>query len=477
MALEHGGAGLDGDVDQGVVELQAGGDGGVGAGALRQRHAHLPARRRAQDRAVDDLPVGDRRRVEPELLELAQGQRRQPVATALVAGEHRLVGDDDVAPGGGERHGGGDPGRPRPDDEHVRHQHRRPGYGPLHPSRSAAVECVVRGQAGTHVLGLDTTYSDWKCMVRRMTRLCEGRVAIVTGAGRGIGREHALSLARHGAKVVVNDLGGDMHGGGADTSPAQQVVDEIKAAGGEAVANGESVSDFEGAGRLIQTAIDTFGDLHVLVNNAGILRDRVIANMTEEEWDAVINVHLKGTFAPSRWAVAHWREQAKAGNPVSGRIINTTSVSGIYGNPGQSNYGAAKMGIAAFTNIVALEVARYGVTVNAVAPVALTRMTEGLGPAPETDEEREARAPHWIAPIVTWLASEEAAGVTGRVFEASGQFLAVAEGWTRGPSTDPLDDPTKLGDVVAKLLADARANSGMDGKPGSWPQTQLSPKQ
>ena len=249
------------------------------------------------------------------------------------------------------------------------------------------------------------------------------------------------------------------------------------AAGGEAVANGESVSDFEGAGRLIQTAIDTFGDLHVLVNNAGILRDRVIANMTEEEWDAVINVHLKGTFAPSRWAVAHWREQAKAGNPVSGRIINTTSVSGIYGNPGQSNYGAAKMGIAAFTNIVALEVARYGVTVNAVAPVALTRMTEGLGPAPETDEEREARAPHWIAPIVTWLASEEAAGVTGRVFEASGQFLAVAEGWQRGPSTDPVDDPTKLGDIVAKLLADARVNSGMDGKPGSWPQTQLAPKQ
>ena len=208
----------------------------------------------------------------------------------------------------------------------------------------------------------------------------------------------------------------------------------------------------------------------MLVNNAGILRDRVLANMTEEEWDAVVNVHLKGTFAPSRWAVAHWREQAKAGQPVSGRIINTTSVSGIYGNPGQSNYGAAKMGIAAFTNIVALEVARYGVTVNAVAPVALTRMTEGLGNAPETDEEREARAPHWIAPIVTWLASDEAAGVTGRVFEASGQFLAVAEGWVRGPSIDPIDDPTKLGAVVPELLATARVNSGMDGRPGTWPQ-------
>ena len=253
---------------------------------------------------------------------------------------------------------------------------------------------------------------------------------------------------------------------------AQQVVDEIVAAGGEAVANGDSVADWEGAQRLIRTAIDTFGDVHVLVNNAGILRDRVLANMTEEEWDAVINVHLKGTFAPSRWAVAHWREQAKAGQPVSGRIINTTSISGIYGNPGQCNYGAAKAGIAAFTNIVALEVGRYGVTVNAVAPVALTRMTEDLGPAPETDEQREARAPHWIAPIVTWLASEQSAGVTGRVFEASGQILAIAEGWVRGPTTDPIDDPTQLGDVVAKLLADARSNSGMDGRPGTWPQTQ-----
>jgi NAD(P)-dependent dehydrogenase (short-subunit alcohol dehydrogenase family) len=312
--------------------------------------------------------------------------------------------------------------------------------------------------------------------VGAMSKLCEGRIAIVTGAGRGIGREHALSLARHGAKVVVNDLGGDMHGGGADLSPAQQVVEEIVAAGGEAVANGDSVADWEGAQRLIQTAIDTFGDLHVVVNNAGILRDRVLANMTPEEWDAVINVHLRGTFATSRWAVTHWREQAKAGASVSGRIINTTSVSGIYGNPGQTNYGAAKAGIAAFTNIAALEVGRYGVTVNAVAPIALTRMTEGLGPAPETDADREARAPHWIAPIVTWLASEESAGVTGRVFEASGQFLAVAEGWERGPSTDPVDDPTKLGDVVAKLLADARPNSGIDGRPGTWPQNQGAPE-
>ena len=303
-----------------------------------------------------------------------------------------------------------------------------------------------------------------------MSRLCEGRVAIVTGAGRGIGREHALSLAAHGAKVVVNDLGGNIDGSGGDLSPAEQVVQEIKGMGGEAVANGDSVSSWEGSQRLINTAVETFGDLHVLVNNAGILRDRVLVNMTEEEWDAVINVHLKGTFAPSHWAAAYWREQSKAGKPVSGRIINTTSVSGIYGNPGQTNYGAAKAGIASFSIIAALELARYGVTVNAVGPVALTRMTEGLGPAPETDEEREARSPRWIAPIVTWLASDEAAGVTGRVFEASGQLLAVAEGWVRGPRHAPVDDPTQLGPIVTDLLAAARPNSGMNGEPGGPPQ-------
>jgi NAD(P)-dependent dehydrogenase (short-subunit alcohol dehydrogenase family) len=306
-----------------------------------------------------------------------------------------------------------------------------------------------------------------------MARLCEGRVAIVTGAGRGIGREHALSLAAHGAKVVVNDLGGNVDGSGGDLSPAQQVVNEIKGMGGEAIANGESVSSWEGAQRLINSAIEAFGDLHVVVNNAGILRDRVLANMTEEEWDAVINVHLKGTFAPSRWAAAYWREQSKAGKPVSGRIINTTSVSGIYGNPGQTNYGAAKAGIAAFTNIAALELHRYGVTVNAVGPVALTRMTEGLGPAPETDADREMRSPRWIAPIVTWLASEESKDVTGRVFEASGQVLAIAEGWVRGPRVKPIEDPTQIGPAVREMLAKARKNSGMDGEPGTWPQTTL----
>jgi NAD(P)-dependent dehydrogenase (short-subunit alcohol dehydrogenase family) len=183
-------------------------------------------------------------------------------------------------------------------------------------------------------------------------------------------------------------------------------------------------------------------------------------------------VHLKGTFGPARWAAAYWREQVKAGKEVSGRIINTTSVSGIYGNPGQTNYAAAKAGIAAFTIVASMELARYNVTVNAVAPVALTRMTEGLGPAPETDAEREMRSPRWIAPIVTWLASAESAGVTGRVFEASGQTLAIAEGWTRGPNHAPVEDPTLLGPIVAELLGQARGNAGMDGRPGSWPQNQ-----
>ena len=272
--------------------------------------------------------------------------------------------------------------------------------------------------------------------------------------------------------MVVNDLGAGVDGSGGDLSPAQQVVNEIEAMGGKAIANGDDISTWAGAERLIQTAVDTFGDLHGVVNNAGILRDRMMANMSEEEWDAVIKVHLKGTFAPSHFAAAYWRDRQKAGHPVDGRIINTSSVSGIYGNIGQTNYGAAKAGIAAFTVISALELARYGVTVNAVAPVALTRMTENLGPAPETDEEREQRSPKWIAPIVTWLASEESKDVTGRVFEASGQVLAVAEGWHRGPVHEPVADPTALGPIVEELLATARPNAGMDGRDGTWPQPQ-----
>jgi len=207
---------------------------------------------------------------------------------------------------------------------------------------------------------------------------CEDRVVIVTGAGRGIGREHALMLAAHGARVIVNDLGGSRDGTGADQGPAAEFVSEIRAAGGEAIANADDVSDFGAAKCMIEQAVDEFGRLDAVVNNAGILRDRMLVNMEEAEWDAVIQVHLKGTFAPSRHAAAYWRERSKAGQPVDARIINTSSVSGIYGNPGQTNYGAAKMGIAAFTIIAARELARYGVTVNAVAPGALTRMTEDL---------------------------------------------------------------------------------------------------
>ncbi len=306
-----------------------------------------------------------------------------------------------------------------------------------------------------------------------MSRLCEGRVVVVTGSGRGIGRDHALSLARHGALVVVNDLGAGVDGSGDDKSPAQQVVHEIEALGGRAVANGDDISTWAGAERLINTAVETFGDLHAVVNNAGILRDRMLTNMTEEEWDSVIRVHLKGTFAPTHFAAAYWRDRSKAGHPTDGRIINTSSVSGIYGNIGQTNYGAAKAGIAALTIIASLELARYGVTVNAVAPVALTRMTENLGPAPETEEEREQRSPKWIAPIVTWLVSEESKNVTGKVFEASGNVLAIAEGWHRGPTHAPVADPTTLGPVVEELLSKARLNAGMDGVEGSWPQPKV----
>jgi len=296
-----------------------------------------------------------------------------------------------------------------------------------------------------------------------MTSLCSGRVAIVTGAGRGIGREHALLLAKHGAKVVVNDLGGNTDGTGADETPAQEVVRTIKDAGGEAVVNTDNVADFMGAKRMIDQAIDTFGQLDVLVNNAGILRDRVLANMMEEEWDAVINVHLKGTFAPSRHAAAYWRNRSKEiDGPVHGRIINTSSVSGIYGNTGQTNYGAAKAGIAAFTVIAARELKRYGVTVNAVAPVAVTRMTSGL--RERTPEQIEAGNPRRVSPAIVWISSLESANFTGRIVEAGGGLLALSEGWHRGPNADPIEDPSKLGPTMLDLQARARKNAGMNGK-------------
>jgi NAD(P)-dependent dehydrogenase (short-subunit alcohol dehydrogenase family) len=303
-------------------------------------------------------------------------------------------------------------------------------------------------------------------------RLCEGRVVIVTGSGRGIGRGHALEFARQGAKVVVNDFGGAIDGTGASTGPAVEVVDEIKAMGGEAVANGEDVSDYDGAKRLVGAAIESFGRLDVLVNNAGILRDRMIVNMSPEEWDAVIRVHLRGMYAPLHHAAQHWRDRSKAGEDVQGRVISTSSPSGLYGNVGQTNYGAAKAGIAAVTLIAAMELARYGVTVNAIAPIALTRMTENLNP----EREREAaekiaaggfddRAPDNIAPLVVWLGSTESAGITGRVFNVRGGHIGVAEGWVEGPVViqDKRWDPNDLGAVIPELVKAAATNANMMG--------------
>jgi NAD(P)-dependent dehydrogenase (short-subunit alcohol dehydrogenase family) len=294
--------------------------------------------------------------------------------------------------------------------------------------------------------------------------MCAGRVAIVTGAGRGIGREYALMLADQGAKVVVNDFGGARDGTGGDVGPAQEVVDEITAAGKEAVAHIGDVSSLADAQAMVQLELDTFGGLDVLVNNAGILRDRMLFSMAEEEWDAVIKVHLKGTWASSRVAAEHWRNRAKAGETNDARIINTTSVSGIYGNAGQTNYGAAKAGIAAFTQIAAEELGRYGVTVNAIAPAALTRMTEGLGMGNAPEEIKEQMSPAHIAPIVCWLASPQAAHVTGRVFDVSGRMLSVSESWHRGPTLEnPPDDVEALGPKVSELVAQARPNANMQG--------------
>jgi NAD(P)-dependent dehydrogenase (short-subunit alcohol dehydrogenase family) len=258
----------------------------------------------------------------------------------------------------------------------------------------------------------------------------DGKVAIVTGAARGIGREHALALARAGAKVVVNDLGGSLHGEGSDTAPAQQVVAEIEQLGGEAIANGENVADFAGAKRMVDHAVERFDRLDILVNNAGIIRDRMIVNMEEAEWDAVIAVHLKGHFAPSRHAAAYWREQSKAGETVRGRIINTTSPSGVFGNVGQANYGSAKAGIAAFTVILAQELARYGVTVNAIAPNARTRMTEAaFGEMPVPEEGFDAMDPANMASTVVALCADEAQDITGQVFYVFGGTVNRLRGW------------------------------------------------
>jgi NAD(P)-dependent dehydrogenase (short-subunit alcohol dehydrogenase family) len=269
----------------------------------------------------------------------------------------------------------------------------------------------------------------------------DGRVAIITGAGRGIGREHALLFAHEGAKVVVNDLGGAMDGTGDDRTAAEQVVDEIKAMGGEAVANGDNVADWDGGKRMIDSAVEAFGDLHVLVNNAGILRDRVLVNMSEEEWDSVIHVHLKGHFVPARHAAAYWREQAKAGKDVKASMIHTSSTSGLLGNPGQANYGAAKAGIASFSAIAAMELQRYGVRSNVIAPAARTRLTEatpGLGDvvkAPDDPGKFDVWDPGNVSPLVAYLATENCP-LSGKAFFVQGGRVSLFQGWTMTDSID-----------------------------------------
>jgi NAD(P)-dependent dehydrogenase (short-subunit alcohol dehydrogenase family) len=291
----------------------------------------------------------------------------------------------------------------------------------------------------------------------------EGRVAIITGAGRGLGREHALAFAAEGAKVVVNDLGGDIHGEGADRAPAQQVVDEIEAMGGEAVANTDSAADFEGAKRLVELAIETFGDLHVLVNNAGILRDRVLVNMTEAEWDAVIAVHLKGHFCPTHHAAAYWREQSKAGKEVNAAIVSTSSGAGLLGNPGQTNYSAAKAGIASFGLVAAMELGRYGVRSNVIAPLARTRLTlatPGLDEAvkaPEDEGAFDVWGPANISPLVAYLSMVDCP-FTGGVFHVGGRHIGLFTGWTLGEVLDS-DGRFTIDDLCA------RAPKLLEGRP------------
>jgi NAD(P)-dependent dehydrogenase (short-subunit alcohol dehydrogenase family) len=292
-----------------------------------------------------------------------------------------------------------------------------------------------------------------------------GKVAIVTGAGRGIGREHALALARAGAKIVVNDLGASLAGEGASAGPAHDVVREIEALGVQAISNGENVADFAGAGRMVQAAIDRFGRLDILVNNAGILRDRMLVNMEEHEWDAVLEVHLKGHFAPTHHAAAHWRERSKAGEDVRARVINTSSPSGVFGNIGQANYGAAKAGIVGFTLIAAQELRRYGVTVNALAPNARTRMTEAaFGEMPPPDDGFDPADPGNNSPIVVALCADEAQDITGQVFFVYGGAVNMLRGWEAGElfsAGDSRWDPDALLEELRGRLPDGAAPAGM----------------
>src|SRR6266511_939655 len=291
-----------------------------------------------------------------------------------------------------------------------------------------------------------------------------GKVAIVTGAGRGIGREHALALAEAGAKIVVNDLGASLAGEGADEGPAHDVVREIEALGGEAVANGENVADFAGAQRLIEQAVDRFGRLDVLVNNAGILRDRMLVNMDEHEWDAVVEVHLKGHFAPTRHAAAYWRERVKTGEVLHARVINTASPSGVFGNVGQANYGAAKAGIVGFTLIAAQELGRYGVTVNAIAPNARTRMTEAaFGEIARPDDGFDPADPANNSPIVVALCADEAQGITGQVFFVYGGMVNMLRGWEAGElfANETRWEPAALLRELQQRLPEGAAPPGM----------------
>ncbi len=259
----------------------------------------------------------------------------------------------------------------------------------------------------------------------------DGRVVIVTGAGRGLGRCHALELARHGATVVINDLGVSVRGDKEDTdrSPADDVVDEIVAGGGTAVANGASVTDWDAMAALVHDTVDLFGDLHGVVNNAGFLRDRMLTSMTEEDFDSVIAVHMKGAFALARHACVYWKERAKAGHPVSGRIVNTTSGSGLFGNIGQANYGAAKSGVATMTQIMAMEMTRYGVTANAISPIAATRMLASIGRTADGDAAWDPLDPANASPVVAWLCTEQSGWLTGSVLRVDGHQLQRVSGW------------------------------------------------
>ncbi|MFJ6575105.1 SDR family oxidoreductase [Streptomyces sp. NPDC091368] len=291
-----------------------------------------------------------------------------------------------------------------------------------------------------------------------MTGLCNGRVVVVTGAGRGLGRAHALAFAAEGAQVVVNDLGVGLDGTGGGAGPAQQVVDEITAAGGEAVAHGGDIATTDGAASLVATALDAFGRLDTLVNNAGFLRDRMLVNLGEDDWDAVMRVHLKGHFLPLRHAAAHWRAEAKAGREPVARVINTSSGAGLLGSVGQGNYAAAKAGIVGLTLVASAEMGRYGVQVNAIAPAARTRMTEQTFAetmAAPTGAAFDAMAPENVSPLVVWLGSAASAGVTGRVFEAEAGRITVMEGWRPGPTADKGGrwTPREAGETALKLLA------------------------